>query len=266
MGILKNIHIYSDESRHKNERFLLLGGIWVEEAATAEINNILTVLRVKYGYTNDAGARVNFLGEFKWTKVSDRYLHIYKEIIDIFFNCIKDKGMRSCVMLVDTKDPTVISYSNIKREGYFKLLYQLYFHNSKVPGIYKIYPDRITNPEQHNVNFAVLEECLESALRKKFSEIMNPGETALIKRFVHQLIPIDSKSSEFIQLLDVVMGAIGYYQNRLFEKENARKAKIELMKYVFDKLLYSGIVQISGKQYLVAKSTRFNIWLFRPKK
>ena len=262
---MKTIRIYSDESRHKNERFLLLGGIWVEEENIKIVEERMRALRKKYGYINSVGQRVDFLGEFKWTKASMTHLAIYKEVVDLFFACTNEDVIRSCTMLVDTQDPTVTAYSNIKKEGYFKLLYELYFHNSHIPAIYKIYPDTITDPAQQKVNFEKIDECLEKSFQKKFVSMLNPADRPGLRGFVNNITPIDSKTSQFIQLIDVVMGALGYLQNGLFRKENAKKAKVELMKYIFEKIALSGAIRLSGKSYYVAKSTKFNIWLFRPK-
>lgn len=263
---MKTFHIYSDESRHKNERFLLLGGLWIEENQIEAAENEVKVLRRRHGFVNSEGKNIDFLGELKWTKVSSRYLYVYKDVVDLMFMWIEKGIIRFNIMLIDTHDPGVGKYSNIGKEGYFKFLYQLYFHNSKIPAVYQIYPDRITNPLQSNVNFNVLKQCLNSALGKKFSPLLNPAELSGNCEFVNNITPLDSKSSQFIQIVDVVMGAIGYLQNELDGRENARKAKIELMKYIFEKLVLSRAIQISGKKYFVARSTKFNIWLFRPNK
>ena len=79
---MKTIRIYSDESRHKNERFLLLGGLWVEEENIPMIEKGVTALRNRHGYKNSSGKHIDFLGEFKWTKVSEKYLAVYKELSD----------------------------------------------------------------------------------------------------------------------------------------------------------------------------------------
>lgn len=265
MSKIKTFHIYSDESRHKNERFLLLSGLWIEEANIEIAEKEITALRDKYGYINSLGERIAFLGEFKWTKVSERYLRVYKEIVDIFFNWIDNDIVRFNVMLVDTHDPSVIAYGNITEEGYFKLLYQLYYHNSKIPGIYKIYPDCITNPVQARVNLDRLHECLEKSLSKRFLPLLNPQIKASVSKFVKNILPVDSKKTSLIQVVDVIMGTIGYLQNGLFRLPAANQAKVELMKYIFEKIVLSGAIQINGKKYYVARSKKFNIWLFRPK-
>jgi hypothetical protein len=165
-------------------------------------------------------------------------------------------------MLVDTQDPTFKSYNNINDDGFYRFLYQLYLHNSRVPGIYSVYPDRITN-RTHNVNLHELKRSLSHSLRAKFSTKVNPAH--LPTEFLHEIRPIDSKSTDILQVVDVIMGAIGFYQNRCFEIEGVNQSKVELMKYVLDKIIYSGALKFDGKNYLVVKSTRFNIWLFKPK-
>jgi len=262
---MKTICIYSDESRHKNERFLLLSALLIEETDIPVTEKEIKDLRRKYGYINDKKERIDFVGEFKWTKVSDKYFSIYKELIEIFFSWIDKGKARFCSMLIDTQDPMVLSYSNIKKEGYFKLLYQLYLHNAKIPALYKIFPDKITNPKQHKVNFALMEKCLESGYRKKFVLLLNPQDYKPQKGFIKNITPTDSKSSEYIQVTDVVMGGIGYFQNQLFRKPDAKKSKVKLMKHIFEKMIYSGYMKITSKKFMIVKSNKFNIWIFRPK-
>lgn len=259
---MNEIIIYSDESRHRGERFLLLGGLWIRAEDVVSAESEIKKLRGKHGYRNDAGKWIDFLGELKWTKVSDKYLPVYRELIDLFFTFIDGGTIRFCVMLIDTHNPAVQKYDNIKRDGYFKFLYQLYLHNCKVPGIYKIYPDKITNP-QHKINLEKLRIALDKSLAKKFAELVPPENKP--EHYVQTIAAVNSKKSQILQMVDVVIGAIGYFQNRHFQQSGAKKAKIELMKYVFDKLIYAGTIRIVGKKFLIARSTRFNIWLFRPK-
>jgi hypothetical protein len=262
---LKTYHIYSDESRHKTERFLLLAGLWIDADKITAVEEQLRAFRLKYGYTNSEGETVPFQGEMKWVKVSNKHLAIYKEFVDIFFEGIMADSFRFSTILVDTHDPAVRAYSNIKTEGYFKLLYQLYLHNSKQPGIYHIRPDRITNPKQAKVDLNTLHVYLERELKKKFIRLLNPAVFNEETEFVQSIIPTDSRQSNFIQMVDVVMGALGYLQNKHYEAEGASPVKVELMKYVFEKIALSGAIKISGKKYFIARSTKFNIWLFRPK-
>ncbi len=258
----KHIHIYSDESRHRAERFMLLSGLWIKRENIQDLSKRFEQIRLDAGYEKDGG-RIPFKGEFKWTKVSKTHIPVYKKVVDILFDAHDEHLIRYCAMLVDTHDPVIREHDNMHTDGFFKLMYQLYLHNCRVPGEYWIYPDQITNPT-HKVNLETLKKTLESALQKKFADKINPD--APIVPMVQEIKPINSKHVDLLQMIDVVMGGLGYYQNRLFEKEGASPAKTELMKYVMDKIIYSGALKFDGKHYLVVKSTRFNIWLFRPRK
>lgn len=66
---MQEFRIYSDESRHKNERFLLLSGLWIEETNVPVVESEMKKLRKKYGHKNDDGNFISFLGELKWTKI-----------------------------------------------------------------------------------------------------------------------------------------------------------------------------------------------------
>jgi hypothetical protein len=260
---MKTIRIYSDESRHKNERFMLLGGIWIEEKNVSYATSQIKKLRNYKGYKNSSGKHIDFLGEFKWQKVSNKYFHVYKELVDIFFEWINKDTARFCCMLIDRQNPVIQKENNIDEDGYFKLLYQLYFHNSKIPAIYKIFPDSISNSTV-KVNLPKLDLSLDSSFRNKFIPLLNPKDEVPKKGFVNNITPIDSKSNDLIQVVDVIIGAIGYLQNSLFRKKRAKVDKVKLMKYIFEKMALSGAILVSGKTYYVAKSTKFNIWVFKP--
>ena len=91
---MRVIHIYSDESRHRAERFLLLGGLWIEEKQVSSLKRKITRLRNKHAYTDSEGEKISFAGEFKWTKVSDKYFQVYKDLVDLFFEGINKDRFR----------------------------------------------------------------------------------------------------------------------------------------------------------------------------
>lgn len=116
------------------------------------------------------------------------------------------------------------------------------------------------------MNLDTLQKCLELSFSRRFSNLLNPSELAGVTAFVHNITPIDSKSTPFIQAVDVLMGAIGYLQNGLFRRPEASVSKVELMKYIFEKIVLSGGIKVEGKKYYLAQSKKFNIWMFKPNK
>lgn len=264
--MMRTIHIYSDESRQKNERFFLLGGLWIGEEYIKSAQESINLLREKNGYVNDDGKKIPFLGEFKWTKVSKKYLSVYKELVDLFFDLNEKDEVRFNMMLVNMFDEVIQNHNNIDGEGFYKLYYQLYLHRSLIPAEYKIFPDRIRNKDVRNINFEVVKETLNNAFAKKFLPKLNPTTLGKATRFVKEISQVDSKQVDFIQIVDILLGAIGYYQNRYFEKVGSSEAKSELMRYVINKLIYSGSIKFDGKNYIVTRSKQFNIWVFQANK
>ena len=167
--------------------------------------------------------------------------------------------------IIDTTGAGIAKKSPASVLGDFLILYQLYLHNSKTPAIYKIFPDRISNATK-NANLPELQSALNHVFRNRFYALINPAKWGEISNFVKSIQPLDSKKEDIIQLVDVVLGSIGYFQNRYFEKKGAKKAKVKLMKYVLNRLILNGTILFSGKKFIVAKSTKFNIWVFKPKK
>ena len=50
---MESINIYSDESRHRAERFLLLGGLWIRAQDIDYVETELNKIRNKFGYRTD---------------------------------------------------------------------------------------------------------------------------------------------------------------------------------------------------------------------
>ena len=46
------------------------------------------------------------------------------------------------------------------------------------------------------------------------------------------------------------MGAIGYLQNGLFRFEGANKAKVELMKYILEKIIFQARLKLKGRNIM----------------
>ena len=74
-----NIDIYCDESRlelldgNKNG-YMVIGGLWVIREEREKLKSDIKALKQKY----------SFNVEIKWTKISNKMLPFYKELIDLY--------------------------------------------------------------------------------------------------------------------------------------------------------------------------------------
>jgi len=68
---------------------------------------------------------------------------------------------------------------------------------------------------------------------------------------------LDSKSSDFIQVADVIMGAIGYEMNGAHTRTDAKRSKVLLAEYIAKK---AGLVNL--QQPTPRSQRHFSIWHF----
>lgn len=213
----------------------------------ADVLNEIKKLRVRHAPRGAA--------EFKWGKVSTNFLPIYQDLLDVFFDGLKNNKLRYVCLVLDTRNKEVVKHKNYRKEGYFKLYYQLFLHKSKKAGIYRIRPDNIstTNPA---LDFEELRRCLDGGLKKKIE-----GRVVVMK-----ITPIDSKTSNMIQLVDVVTGLLACALNDHYKKKDASKAKTALMRYFLARAERDGYITMVDDDTIAPKrSDIFDLWLFRPK-
>lgn len=81
------------------------------------------------------------------------------------------------------------------------------------------------------------------------------------QNFIKDVSYIDSKKSNFIQIVDILIGAINYTFNDKNKIQNKNDTKTIIQEYIKEK---TGIEDF--KQGTSPNEKRFNIWLFKPKK
>ena len=81
--------VYCDESAKKGKYFgNFYGGAIVNAKQIDELNSVL----------NKKKQELNLFGEIKWSKVTERYLDKYMEIINLFFDYIKINNIKIRIM------------------------------------------------------------------------------------------------------------------------------------------------------------------------
>lgn len=200
-----NFEVYCDESciealtKKDEHSFVGIGGIWIPSEMRLKLKKDLEQIKNKY----------EIFGELKWNKVSPKYLPLYKEIIDYFFD---SKFIRFRVILIEAHKVDLIHFHNSDAElGFYKFYYQMiktwiYDFND-----YSIFLDLKKNRLKGRA------KDLESFLDKSnfFAEVKSV-----------QALP--SHESLGIQLADVLTGITTAKMNN----KTTSLAKQELMNYV----------------------------------
>lgn len=235
------INIYADESCHTAHRYLVLGGIAVDES-----DRELAILKFK-----DVRYKHNTWGEVKWEKISKAKLPFYLDYAKIFFELNSVDILHFHALCVDTQQFIKGQDAEI---GFNKLIYQLLLHKfgrkyGKDNRLH-VYLDKRTTSQPPDF----MRPILNAGIRKKYGLTDNP---------FRRITFIESNRSELIQMNDLLIGAIGSRKNEHHLKQDASKHKIAMGEYISrrSKETVTFPFQITSRF-----ATRFSLWIFKYRK
>jgi hypothetical protein len=234
-------HIYCDESStDKHNDFMVFGGIMLEIGAAAQYRREMAVWR--------AGRRMT--SELKWTKVTNNKLVEYTDFVATALEKIKEGPFAFHAMVLEKR---LIDYRRYHRGdeelGYHKFWYQFLFNKFckrlEAGDRVTIFPDH----RHTGYSFDDLRDVLNTSLMSKCGLVGEPVRT---------IQPICSKSSELMQINDVLMGAIGFHYNGREKRSIARQAKVDIATQV------AAAMKIRTLKCETTRCMgRFSIWQFR---
>lgn len=184
----KIFNVYCDESRHtsdKADRYAVIGALCCPREMKREIIHDIHLLKKEYSTQ----------GEFGWSKVSPNKLDFYLALQAYFVNQ-PDLNFR-CILI----DRTTLDHDRFndgdKELGFYKLYYQLLVHWLEPQEAYYLYLDWQQNSDRSC--FANLREMLKRKLSGRAR--------------IECLEPVDSQEQPLTQLVDLLIGAVGYQWN-----------------------------------------------------
>ena len=233
-------HIYCDESRQVEDRFMIFGGIIVSFDDLAKTEQSISTKR------NDT----QLFGELKWTKISNERCDGYRDFVDLFFVKAKSGLIAFKSVVFDTSHIDYHTYHGGSKEiGFYKLWYQFLLYAFK---------DYCTSSQCRWKVF--LDERSSSYSLSEFKTILNKGirtKYNLSADIVRSVEPIKSHNAPILQIADILMGAIGFQMNDYHLRPQARIAKINIAHYISEK---AGLLSLKQKTALRMK--QFSIWHF----
>lgn len=197
--MMGTFNLYCDESCHlENDphTFMLLGFV---KAPYNQIkrhkSRISTILK-----------QHNFYYELKWSNLSDSKFTLYKEIVEYFF----DAELSFRAIIVNKNEIKNENFHQDFNTFYYKMYYQLLNHNINMENRYNVYLD--------------IKDDLSADKVHTLQDIMN------VKYGVFRNIQnIRSHESIFIQLCDILLGAVSYQNNNLDKKVTAKNRIIDMI-------------------------------------
>lgn len=234
-------HVYCDESRQTQDRFMVFGGIVIPVANVEPLNQAMSLWREAH----------KMHAELKWKKVSNQKFAEYKALVDLFFSLAGSGSLAFKSVVFDTSQIDYKQYHKGDRElGFYKFFYQFLLHNfgpyatSDEDRMLVFFDERHTK-----YKLSTLYTVLNRGIRKKY------GRKADV---VRSLQVLRSHDCEIMQVADVLMGAVGYQNNDCHLRLGAKRAKIELAEYIAQKANL-----LSLKQNTPYRMRHFGIWLFQ---
>jgi hypothetical protein len=219
-------NVYIDESSQTKHRYLVLGGLVVPLSHADLFETAIIAARDKIisPTTPDGTPRV-----IKWEKANAYNLASYKKVIDAFFAFERDYKLPlhkhvdvNCVV-VDTSKKSLRDSGDgdveigFNKEIYFLCVPMIGRRFSKE--LFHVYPDRRNTPHP----------------LKEAQQIMNFGARKYgdKREWPYRRLQFrDPETSQALQVVDIVIGALAYRLNGHYDKPEAKTAKKTLSDYI----------------------------------
>lgn len=228
-------NLYCDEScylQYDNSDVMCVGGIIVPNEMINEYKTRIKEIKMDYGVPQ----------EIKWNTIGATRIDMYRELLSFFFS--SEMSFR-CILI---KNKSNISAHAMGRDEYNKFYFSV---------VEKLIRFSVQHNGVGNNNFRVFLDLKDKQGAKKLQIVKQSlAEQLSRNNVVSTLQNIRSHESVFIQLADIMIGAVTYRARKL----TGSKAKMNIVQY---------IESLSG--YRLDEGTepgdmKFSIYDFQPKK
>ena len=226
-------NIYCDESchlEHDGIKPMGLACVWCAKEDRLEIFEKLRDLKTKHGLKPHC--------ELKWNAVSPAKIDYYIDVINYFF-ANPELHFRALIVT----DKSQLKHDDFG-QSHDEFYYKMYFNLLKtiiVPGDnYEVYIDIKDTQSEQKV--------------KKLKEVISNTHYDFDQSMIRRIQQVDSKEVELVQLTDLLIGAVVYFQRGL----DGSQAKLRLINLIKEKSGYS------LTRSTLYKEDKFNLFFWRP--
>lgn len=205
-------NVYCDETchlEHDGINVMVLGAVWCPQSKLKEINQRIRQIKERNG--------VSPIMELKWTKISPAKIDLYRDIVNYYFD---DDDLHFRAVVIPDK-------SKLNHEQ---------FHQTHDDWYYKMYFDMlkvIFNPTDNYEVYIDIKDTNSYRKAQKLKDVCCNSLYDFSQRVIKRLQPIRSEEVQIMQLVDILIGAVGYENRNFpaeFEKSAAKQNIIELIK------------------------------------
>jgi len=191
--------------------------------------------------------------ELKWQKVSNQKFPQYRRFVDYFFALNGSRKAHFHALMLDSHQFDHTAFNKGDKEiGFYKFYYQLLL-NCFGKTYCEYDPDArfavVLDNRNTSYKLEDLRKILNNGMQKKHGISTRPFNT---------IEPRCSKSSEVLQINDIILGAVGFHKNSRELIADSRQAKKDLANYIAEQAGLPNL-KVSTPQ----NQTRFTLWNFR---
>lgn len=195
-------NVYCDESSIDNpdKKFMVIGALFIKRNIIPDIRKKIKEIQNKY----------YIKGELKWIKTSQKTLKFYRELFNYLFS-LPNSNLEFRAIVIDKSRVDYRKYHNEDRElAFYKFYYFLLKNKLILNNLYYIFLDFRPSKNKNGVRRL-----------KNFLSFTSKDSIKWMQSY-------SSKENIFIQISDILTGAISYSNN----KSNKNKSKNELVKII----------------------------------
>lgn len=235
--------IYTDESRTSGKNpFMLFGCIALKDEALPDFETAIESFRLSR----------NMVREMKWAKVSNGKLNEYKEFADLFFDQMRRGNCHFHSLVVERQIVDYETYHEGDRDvGMGKLHFALL-----CSGVGRRYG-------RSGYMHVRIDDRKSRTGPTELMRILNNG---MFSRFGVDTCPflsveaVDSKDFDLVQMVDVLIGAIGWQWNGHHKRSESSAAKSALAKHISRR---AGLFRLDTETPF--RRRNFTVWKWRPR-
>lgn len=205
-------NVYCDETchlEHDGINVMVLGAVWCPQNKLKEINQRIRAIKERNGVSPKM--------ELKWTKISPAKIDLYQDIVNYYFD--DDDLHFRAIIIPDKSKLDHVRFHQTHDEWYYKM----YFDMLKV----------IFSPRDKYEVYIDIKDTNSYRKAQMLKEVCSNSMYDFSHTVIRRLQPIRSEEVQIMQLVDILIGAVGY-ENRIFpngfEKSVAKQRIIDLMK------------------------------------
>lgn len=205
-------NIYCDETCHlenDNINVMALGAISCPTDKVHEINQRIKELKKRNGISKSA--------ELKWTKVSPAKVDVYMDLVNYFFD---DDDIHFRALVIPDKSKLDHKRFNQTHDDWY---YKMYFDMLKV----------IINPSDTYQIYIDIKDSHSYEKAQTLRTVCSNSIYDFSKSVIKKLQPIRSDEVQIMQLVDIILGAIGYANRQFpdgFKRSEAKQELVELIR------------------------------------